>query len=100
MVGPLGGDALAASTTGAMNTMSMLMLPMGVAFIVHSFAAQLKGRGDLVSAREIGGKQLPEQRQSGPRQHQSRDGAGDPHQQVLGEADTYELPAIGAERTT
>lgn len=51
MVAPLGEDALAATTTGAMNTFSIAILPMGVVFIVQSFAAQLTGKGDLVGAR-------------------------------------------------
>lgn len=48
---PLGEDALAAVTTGAINTMNGIVLPMGVVFIVQSFAAQLHGRGDLTAAR-------------------------------------------------
>ncbi len=51
MVAPLGAAALAATTTGAINTFSLIILPMGTVFIVQSFAAQLTGRGDLVSAR-------------------------------------------------
>ncbi len=51
MVAPLGEDALAATTTGAMNTFSLIILPMGTVFIVQSFAAQLFGRGDLAGAR-------------------------------------------------
>jgi MATE family multidrug resistance protein len=51
MVAPLGQDALAATTTGAMNAFSVAILPMGVVFIVQSFAAQLTGKGDLVGAR-------------------------------------------------
>ncbi len=43
---PLGEDALAAVTTGALNTVAFIVLPMGTAFIVQSFAAQLRGRGD------------------------------------------------------
>lgn len=50
MCAPLGGDALAAATTGAMNTFSLVILPMGTVFIVQSFAAQYAGRGDLRSA--------------------------------------------------
>ena len=48
---PLGEEALAAVTTGAINTMNAIVLPMGLVFIVQSFAAQLKGRGELVAAR-------------------------------------------------
>lgn len=51
MVAPLGEDALAATTTGAMNAFCIAILPMGVVFIVQSFAAQLTGKGDLVGAR-------------------------------------------------
>jgi MATE family multidrug resistance protein len=47
MVAPLGEDALAAGTTGALNTYAFIMLPMGTVFIVQSFAAQLRGRGEL-----------------------------------------------------
>lgn len=49
MVAPLGEDALAAATTGAMNTLSLIILPMGTVFILQSFAAQLRGRGELSS---------------------------------------------------
>jgi len=51
MVAPLGEKALAATTTGAMNAFTVAILPMGVAFIVQSFAAQLTGKGDLTGAR-------------------------------------------------
>jgi len=51
MVAPLGDDALAAATTGAMNSFGLLVLPMGITFIVQSYAAQLAGQGDLASAR-------------------------------------------------
>ena len=51
MVAPLGAAALAATTTGAINTFSLIILPMGTVFIVQSFAAQFAGRGDLTSAR-------------------------------------------------
>jgi MATE family multidrug resistance protein len=47
LIAPLGEDALAAVTTGALNTFAFIILPMGTAFIVQSFAAQLRGRGDL-----------------------------------------------------
>jgi MATE family multidrug resistance protein len=50
MVAPLGQEALAAATTGALNTFSIVILPMGVVFIVQSFAAQLRGRGELEAA--------------------------------------------------
>jgi MATE family multidrug resistance protein len=54
MTAPLGEDALAAATTGALNTFALLILPMGVVFIVQSFAAQLRGKDDLVGARRYG----------------------------------------------
>ena len=54
MVAQLGEDALAATTTGAMNALSIFILPMGVVFIVQSFAAQLTGADDDVGARRYG----------------------------------------------
>jgi multidrug resistance protein, MATE family len=51
MVAPLGEDALAAVTTGALNTLALVMLPMGTVFIVQTFAAQLRGKGELESVR-------------------------------------------------
>lgn len=51
MVSPLGEAPLAAVTTGALNTFSVIILPMGTVFILQSFAAQLRGRGDLASVR-------------------------------------------------
>lgn len=51
MVAPLGNDAIAATTTGALNVFSLLIFPMGVVFIVQSFAAQLHGKGDAAGAR-------------------------------------------------
>lgn len=45
MSAPLGQEGLAAVTTGSMNVLGLLILPMGTAFIVQSFAAQLKGQG-------------------------------------------------------
>lgn len=47
MVAPLGEDALAAATTGAINAFLLIILPMGTVFIVQSFAAQLRGRGNV-----------------------------------------------------
>jgi MATE family multidrug resistance protein len=49
MVAPLGEDALAAATTGALNTLAFVIFPMGTVFIVQSFAAQLRGRGELAA---------------------------------------------------
>ncbi|HLL54356.1 MAG TPA: MATE family efflux transporter [Myxococcaceae bacterium] len=54
MVAPLGQDALAAVTTGSMNSYCIIFLPIGVVFIVQSFAAQLYGRGELTIARRYG----------------------------------------------
>ena len=54
MTAPLGEDALAATTTGSLNCLAILILPMGVAFIVQSFAAQLSAKDDLESARRYG----------------------------------------------
>jgi MATE family multidrug resistance protein len=51
MIAPLGEDALAAVTTGAVNTLALVILPMGLVFIVQSFASQLQGKGDLLGAR-------------------------------------------------
>src|SRR5262245_32241557 len=51
LTAPLGEEALAATTTGALNTMSIIIFPMGVMFLVQSFAAQLQGRGEAPSAR-------------------------------------------------
>jgi MATE family multidrug resistance protein len=46
-VAPLGEVALAATTTGSLNSFSAIIFPMGTVFIVQSFVAQLRGRGDL-----------------------------------------------------
>ena len=54
MVAPLGEDAVAATTTGAFNAIAVLILPMGMAFIVASFASQLTGAGDAAGARRYG----------------------------------------------
>ena len=51
MIAHLGEDALAATTTGALNAFGLMILPMGIVFIVQSFAAQLVGRRDLGGAR-------------------------------------------------
>ena len=47
MVAPLGEAALAATTMGALNTFAGIIFPVGVVFIVQSFVAQLRGRGNL-----------------------------------------------------
>jgi len=49
----LGPDAIAATATGGLNTMTFVMLPMGLAFIVQSFVSQLVGRGDLEHTRRF-----------------------------------------------
>ncbi|MSP61776.1 MAG: MATE family efflux transporter [Myxococcales bacterium] len=54
MVAPLGAVALAATTTGALNVMTLLILPMGVVFIVSSFSSQLFGAQDFAGARRYG----------------------------------------------
>jgi MATE family multidrug resistance protein len=54
MVAHLGEAALAATTTGAMNATAFFIFPMGVVFIVSSFASQLFGRGDARGARRYG----------------------------------------------
>lgn len=51
MVAPLGEDALTATTTGAVNSMSAIILPMGTVFIVQSFVAQLVGKDRAGEAR-------------------------------------------------
>ena len=50
MVAPLGEDALAATTAAATNTIAFFVLPVGIVFIVQSFAAQLVGQRDLRGA--------------------------------------------------
>jgi MATE family multidrug resistance protein len=42
----LGYKAIAATATGGLNVMGILILAMGTVFIVQSFVAQLAGRGD------------------------------------------------------
>jgi multidrug resistance protein, MATE family len=54
MVAGLGEAALAATTTGALNTFSLLILPMGIVFIVSTFSSQLFGKKDLPGARRYG----------------------------------------------
>lgn len=54
MVAHLGASALAATATGSMNAFTLLILPMGITFIVSSFAAQLFGKGDAAGARRYG----------------------------------------------
>jgi MATE family multidrug resistance protein len=54
MVAGLGEAALAATTTGAFNTFAAFIFPMGIAFLVSSFASQLTGQGDPAGARRYG----------------------------------------------
>jgi MATE family, multidrug efflux pump len=54
LVHHLGEAALAATTTGALNTLTLLILPMGVVFIVSSFSSQLFGAGNAQGARRYG----------------------------------------------
>lgn len=54
MVAHLGEAALAAVTTGATNAFNLLILPMGMVFIVASFASQFTGEGDARAARRYG----------------------------------------------
>jgi len=49
----LGPGAIAATATGGLNTMTFVFLPMGLAFIVQSFVAQLVGRGDHDQTRRF-----------------------------------------------
>lgn len=54
MVAHLGAAALASVATGGLNAFTVLILPMGITFIVSSFASQLFGKGDLAGARRYG----------------------------------------------
>jgi MATE family multidrug resistance protein len=54
LVSDLGEASVAATTIGALNTMALLILPMGICFIVSSFSAQLFGKGDIAGARRYG----------------------------------------------
>jgi MATE family multidrug resistance protein len=54
MVAHLGQPALAATTTGAMNTFTLFIFPMGIVFIVASYASQLFGKGDAPGAIRYG----------------------------------------------
>jgi multidrug resistance protein, MATE family len=49
----LGEKAIASVATGGLNTMTFVMLPMGLTFIVQSFVAQLVGRGDRAVTRRF-----------------------------------------------
>lgn len=54
MVASLGEAALAATTMGALNAFFLVILPMGMVYIVQSFASQLQGKGDITGARRYG----------------------------------------------
>jgi multidrug resistance protein, MATE family len=54
LIAPLGEEPLAAVTTGALNALALLSLPMGTVYIVQSFAAQLRGRGETAAAVRYG----------------------------------------------
>jgi MATE family multidrug resistance protein len=54
MVSSLGEEAIAATTTGGLNAFLVMILPMGLVFLVGSFAAQLFGQGDFAGARRYG----------------------------------------------
>ncbi len=49
----LGTNAIAAVATGGLNTQMFVILPMGIAFIVQSFVAQLTGRGERDQTRRF-----------------------------------------------
>ena len=46
----LGAGSLAATATGGLNVVGLVILPMGTVFIVQSFVAQLTGRGEADQA--------------------------------------------------
>jgi MATE family multidrug resistance protein len=54
MVAHLGAEALAATTTGALNATALFILPTGTVFVVASFASQRFGAGDAAGARRWG----------------------------------------------
>ena len=54
MVAHLGETSLAATTTGALDSFTLFIFPMGVVFMVSSYASQLFGKGDLPGARRYG----------------------------------------------
>ncbi|MGD9601218.1 MAG: MATE family efflux transporter [Gammaproteobacteria bacterium] len=54
MIAHLGESALAATTTGGLNAFAGFIFPMGIAFVIASFSAQLTGRDDAVGARRFG----------------------------------------------
>jgi len=54
MIAHLGESALAATTTGGLNAFAGFIFPMGIAFVIASFSAQLTGRDDALGARRFG----------------------------------------------
>src|SRR5207249_495411 len=54
MVAHLGAAELAATTAGALNSVALFILPMGVVFVVASFSSQLTGARDPAGARRYG----------------------------------------------
>lgn len=54
MVAHLGAVSLASVTTGALNSFSLLIVPIGTVFIISSFSSQLYGRGEALAARRYG----------------------------------------------
>jgi MATE family multidrug resistance protein len=54
MTSSLGEDAIAATTSGALNVFAMAILPMGIVFIVQSFAAQLEAKGEQAALWRYG----------------------------------------------
>lgn len=54
MVSSLGTSAVAAASTGAMNSFSILIFPMAMIFLVSSFSSQMYGKGDAAGARRFG----------------------------------------------
>jgi MATE family multidrug resistance protein len=51
MTAPLGEAPLAAVTTGSLNAFLVIIFPTGTVFILQSFAAQLRGRGEVAAVR-------------------------------------------------
>jgi MATE family, multidrug efflux pump len=46
----LGAGSIAATATGGLNVVGLVVLPMGMVFIIQSFVSQLAGRNELESA--------------------------------------------------
>jgi len=53
MITHLGAAAMAATTTGAMNSFALMIFPFGIVFIISSFSSQLTGAGDAAGARRF-----------------------------------------------